>query len=143
MHNFTPIASLLGGMLIGLSAAGLMFLNGRIAGISGIVAGAVRPEPGEWGWRACFIAGMVGAGVVARLVSPPSLAIGITRPIIIFLIAGLVVGFGTRLGSGCTSGHGVCGLSRGSARSLAATLSFMLAGVVTVYLTNHLFGGLP
>ncbi len=143
MHNFTPIASLLGGMLIGLSAAGLMLLNGRIAGISGIVAGAFRPEPGEWGWRICFIAGMAGVGVIARVVSPASLAIGITRPMGIFLIAGLMVGFGTRMGSGCTSGHGVCGLSRGSVRSLAATLSFVLAGVLTVYLTSHLFGEQP
>ena len=143
MHNFTPIASLIGGILIGLSAAGLMLMNGRIAGISGIVAGVVSPEPGEWGWRLSFIAGMVAAGVIARLASPASIAIGITRPMAIFLIAGLAVGFGTRLGSGCTSGHGVCGLSRGSVRSLAATMTFMLAAIVTVYLTNHLFGAQP
>ena len=143
MHNFTPIASLIGGILIGLSASMLMLLNGRIAGISGIVAGALRPESGEWEWRICFIAGLVGAGAIARIISPASLVIGISRSLPIFLIAGLLVGFGTRLGSGCTSGHGVCGLSRGSIRSLAATLTFMLAGAATVYLMNHVFGGNP
>jgi uncharacterized membrane protein YedE/YeeE len=143
MHNFTPIASLIGGMLIGLSASMLMLLNGRIAGISGIVAGALRPEREEWGWRICFIAGLVGAGAIARIISPASLAIGISRPLWILLLAGFLVGLGTRLGSGCTSGHGVCGLSRGSMRSLAATLTFMAAGVLTVYLTNQAFGGNP
>jgi uncharacterized membrane protein YedE/YeeE len=143
MHNFTPIASLIGGMLIGLSASMLMLLNGRIAGISGIVAGALRPDREEWGWRICFIAGLVGAGAIARIISPASLAIGISRPLWIFLFAGFLVGLGTRLGSGCTSGHGVCGLSRGSMRSFAATLTFMAAGALTVYLTNQTFGGNP
>jgi len=143
MHNFTPLASLIGGMMIGLSASMLMLFNGRIAGISGIVAGALRPERGEWGWRICFIAGLVGAGAIARIISPASLAIGISRSLWMFLLAGLLVGLGTRLGSGCTSGHGVCGLSRGSMRSLAATLTFMAAGVLTVYLTTHVFGANP
>ncbi len=143
MHNFTPIASLIGGMLIGLSASMLMLFNGRIAGISGIVAGVLRPERGEWGWRICFIAGLIGAGAIVRIISPASFAIGISRSLSMFLMAGFLVGLGTRLGSGCTSGHGICGLSRGSMRSFAATLTFMLAGVATVYLTNHVFGGNP
>jgi uncharacterized membrane protein YedE/YeeE len=143
MHNFTPVASLFGGILIGLSAATLMLLNGRIAGISGIVAGAIRPERGEWEWRIAFIAGLVAAGAIARMVAPLWLAIGITRSSATFLIAGLLVGVGTRLGSGCTSGHGVCGLSRGSIRSLAATVTFMAAGVLTVFIANHLFGAQP
>jgi uncharacterized protein len=143
MHNFTPFASLIGGILIGVSASMLMLFNGRIAGISGIVAGALRPERGEWGWRICFIVGLVSAGAIARIVSPASLAIGISRSLWIFLLAGFLVGLGTRIGSGCTSGHGVCGLSRGSTRSLAATLTFILAGVLTVYLTNQILGANP
>lgn len=141
MHNLTPFASLAGGMLIGLSASILLLMNGRIAGISGIVAGILKPASMEWGWRLYFIGGLIVAGLIGSIISPGAFAIATPRSLPIFLIAGVLVGFGTRLGGGCTSGHGVCGLSRGSLPSLAATVTFVLAGVITVYVVNHLLGG--
>lgn len=140
MENFTPLASLFGGLLIGVSAAALLGLNGSIAGISGIVAGALRSQSGERLWRVLFLAGLVTAGVVGALVSPASMDIAIHRTLAAFIFAGLLVGFGTRMGSGCTSGHGVCGISRGSMRSLVATVTFVAFGVATVYLVNHVLG---
>ena len=136
-NAFTPYAALAGGALIGLAAAIFVLLNGRVAGISGILGGLLRPGTGGVGWRLAFLIGLVGAPVVYALVAV------LPRPQIdagwgTLVAAGLLVGMGTRYGSGCTSGHGVCGLSRLSPRSLAATLAFMGAGFVTVYVIRHL-----
>ena len=136
--NFTPWASLAGGALIGVAAALFILFNGRIAGISGILGGLLKPARGDVLWRLAFIGGLVAApvvyGVVAQL---PEIRIDADTTTLI--IAGLLVGLGTRYGSGCTSGHGVCGISRLSPRSLAATALFMAAGFVTVYAVRHLF----
>lgn len=134
--HFTPWTALAGGVLLGLAAALLILLHGRILGISGIVGGLLRPRRGDWGWRVAFVLGMLAAPAIYGLVAVP------TQPRIdagwgLVIAAGLLVGVGTRYGSGCTSGHGVCGLSRLSARSLFATLAFMGAGFVTVFLTRH------
>ncbi|MBS0429384.1 MAG: YeeE/YedE family protein [Proteobacteria bacterium] len=134
--HFTPWRSLAGGSLIGLAAAILIVANGRIAGISGIVGGLLRPTRNDWAWRLAFVAGLLAAPTVYALVAPlpvPRIEAGSA----VLVIAGLLVGFGTRLGGGCTSGHGVCGLARLSPRSLAATLGFMAAGFATVFLVRH------
>jgi len=137
--QFTPWPSLAGGALIGLAAGGLVLLCGRIAGISGIIGGLLRPRPGEIGWRAAFLAGLLVAPWLWRgVVALPAAVIG--TPWWMLLPAGLLVGFGTRLGSGCTSGHGVCGLARLSPRSLAAVVSFMAAGFLTVFTVRHVLG---
>lgn len=137
--NFTPWSALAGGLLIGLAAALFLLLNGRIAGISGILGGLLTPSRGDALWRLAFLAGLIGAPAAWLLVTElPPIEIKAGYPAII--IAGLLVGLGTRYGSGCTSGHGVCGLSRLSKRSLVATLSFMAAGFVTVYLIRHVLG---
>jgi uncharacterized membrane protein YedE/YeeE len=131
------IGGLVGGALIGLSASLLLLLNGRIAGISGILGGLVSLGA-DWRWRLVFLLGLVaGAGAYAWLVNPLRLQIQANLPTMI--IAGLLVGAGTNIGSGCTSGHGVCGLARRSPRSLAATMVFMGAGVATVYFVRYLF----
>jgi uncharacterized protein len=140
MHNFTPIASLLGGMLIGLSASAMLLLDGKIAGISGILAGVLKPVAGDTLWRICFLAGLLTGGMALRVFLPTAFDFGIIRPLPMLIVAGLLVGFGTRLGSGCTSGHGVCGVSRLSPRSLVATATFVFTGALTVYLLNHLTG---
>lgn len=138
--SFTPWSALLGGVLIGLAAASFILLNGRIAGISGIVGGLLVPRSGDIGWRAAFMIGLIGAPAAWIMVAElPPIQIEAGFPAIV--IAGLMVGIGTRYGSGCTSGHGVCGLSRLSPRSLVATLCFMGTGFVTVYLIRHTFGG--
>lgn len=141
MEHFTPGASFLGGMLIGLSASLLLLCNGKIAGISGILGGLLRPVRDDTLWRAFFIAGLLAGGAILCLVSPHVFDIALTRSGEVFILAGLLVGCGARLGSGCTSGHGVCGISRLSPRSLLATLIFMTAGIVTVYIVNRFFGG--
>ncbi len=135
--HFTPWQSLAGGVLIGLAAAMFVLLNGRIAGISGIVGGLLRPAAGDIGWRLAFVAGMLGAPLLYALVVglPP---LRIDAGLLGLVAAGLLVGVGTRYGAGCTSGHGVCGISRLSTRSLAATALFMVAGFVTVLLLRHL-----
>jgi uncharacterized protein len=135
--NFTPWSSLAGGMLIGLAAALLLLLNGRIAGISGIVGGLLRPAAGEMAWRLAFVLGLVGAPLLFTLFAPLP-AVRIEADTATLIVAGLLVGLGTRYGSGCTSGHGVCGLSRLSPRSLVATAAFMAAGFATVFLVRHL-----
>ena len=134
--------SLVGGVLIGLSATGLLLFNGRIAGISGIVGGLLSPlESEDRGWRLGFLGGLLVGGAVLAAREPELFAITIERSTGAVVAAGLLVGFGTRLGAGCTSGHGVCGISRGSPRSIAATLTFMaVAGVVT-YVVTHVLGG--
>lgn len=136
-NNFTPWSALIGGMIIGLSAAMFVLLNGRIAGISGILGGLLTPTTNDTLWRVAFLAGMIVAPILWMAgASLPPIEINAGYPTLI--IAGLMVGIGTRYGSGCTSGHGVCGLSRFSPRSLVATLSFMAAGFITVYIIRHL-----
>jgi uncharacterized membrane protein YedE/YeeE len=135
--EFTPWASLFGGLLIGLSAALFVLFNGRIAGISGVLGGLLRPLRGDITWRIAFLAGLLGAPLVYGIFAAlPEARIDAGTGTLV--VAGLLVGVGTRYGSGCTSGHGVCGLSRRSPRSLVATASFMLAGFVTVYVVRHL-----
>lgn len=136
-NNFTPWAALAGGMLIGLSAAVFVLFNGRIAGISGILGGLLEWPKGDIAWRVAFLAGLIGAPLVyGAVLTLPEVRIDADFPTLI--IAGLLVGVGTRYGSGCTSGHGVCGLSRMSPRSLVATVAFMLAGFATVFVVRHL-----
>jgi hypothetical protein len=141
MHNFTPLASLFGGILIGLSASAMLLLEGKIAGISGIFAGVLNPAKGETAWKACFVAGLLAGGLLLRIFLPTAFDFGIIRPYGMLMIAGLLVGFGTRLGNGCTSGHGVCGVSRLSPRSIIATMTFIASGALVVYLANHILGG--
>ena len=137
-NAFTPWSALAGGALIGLAAALFVLLNGRIAGISGVLGGLLKPVKGDIAWRAAFVLGLVGAPLVYRLF------LALPKPQIdaeyaALIVAGLLVGVGTRYGSGCTSGHGVCGLSRLSPRSLVATAVFMAAGFATVFMVRHLF----
>lgn len=136
-NHFTPLTALSGGVLIGLASAVLVLLTGRVAGISGIIGGLFRPKTGETAWRSTFLVGLLAASWLFQVVAPlPSIHIDTGSGTLI--LAGLLVGIGTRYGSGCTSGHGVCGLSRLSPRSLVATLSFMLAGFATVFVVRHL-----
>jgi uncharacterized membrane protein YedE/YeeE len=136
MH-FTPYASLLGGALIGLAAALLLLLNGRIAGISGILGGLLTGTKGELGWRLAFVLGLLAAPwLYAQFAALPAVRVDAGAPALV--VAGLLVGFGTRYGSGCTSGHGVCGLARLSPRSAVATGAFMAAGFLTVFVLRHL-----
>ncbi|AMQ87366.1 MULTISPECIES: YeeE/YedE family protein [Marinobacter] len=137
--QFTPGTALTGGILIGLAAASFLLLNGRIAGISGILGGLLTPTRSDILWRIAFLAGLIGAPALWTLAGQlPPIEINAGYPALI--VAGLLVGIGTRYASGCTSGHGVCGLSRLSVRSLVATLSFMGMGFVTVYVIRHLIG---
>lgn len=139
MENFTPISAFLGGGLLGLAAALLMLFNGRIAGISGIVSGVVSPQRGDTDWRLWFIGGLL-LGPLAAMALGAEAPKAPDLPITTLLIAGLLVGLGTRLGNGCTSGHGICGMGRLSGRSLAATLTFMATALGTVFISNHLLG---
>jgi uncharacterized membrane protein YedE/YeeE len=138
MHNFTPFASLFGGILIGLSASAMLLLDGKIAGISGILAGVLKPVKSDTLWRVFFLGGLFTGGLLLRICLPGAFDFGIIRPLPLLAVAGLLVGFGTRLGSGCTSGHGVCGMSRLSPRSFVATATFIATGALTVYLVSHL-----
>jgi len=138
--NFAPWSALAGGLLIGAACAALILFNGKIAGISGVLGGLLgglfKPARGDIGWRAAFIGGLVIAPVGYALAAPfPAVTVAADNAVLI--AAGLLVGLGTRYGAGCTSGHGVCGLSRRSPRSMVATATFMLAGFVTVYLVRH------
>jgi len=134
--HFTPWPALAGGLLIGLAAAGFVLVNGRIAGISGIVGGLLRPASGDVAWRIAFLAGLVASPIAYALFAPLP-AVRIDAGTGTLAAAGLLVGLGTRYGSGCTSGHGVCGLARLSPRSLVATVSFMAAGFATVFVLRH------
>ncbi len=141
MENFTPYSAAAGGALIGLGAALLLFFNGRIAGISGIINGSLTQPKGDTLWRILFIAGLVlGAGAVVWTTPLAFIPRTGFSPILV-IAAGLLVGFGTRMGSGCTSGHGVCGLARMSPRSLIATLTFVATGAVTVFIVRQVVGG--
>ena len=137
--HFTPWASLAGGVLIGLAAAALILGAGRIMGAAGILGGLVEPRGGDLAWRAWLILGLLSAPTLLTLAGAAK-APAIEAPWSILIVAGLLVGFGTRLGSGCTSGHGICGLSRLSPRSLVATAAFMASGFATVFVARHLLG---
>ena len=140
MENFSPISASIGGGLIGLSAVLLMALNGRIAGISGVFSGAVFAERGDKLWRLLFVAGLVAAPALWALAQGAQPPIEITQNWSLIIAGGLLVGFGTRLGSGCTSGHGVCGLSRLSPRSMVSVTLFMGAGMATVAIAKSILG---
>ena len=134
---FTPWAALAGGLLVGLAVALLVLFNGRVAGISGIVGGLLAPRRGDVGWRIAFVLGLLAAPLAwIASAAAPRLHVAAASPALV--AAGLLVGVGTRLGSGCTSGHGVCGISRGSLRSVVATGSFMAAGFAVVFVVRHL-----
>ncbi len=136
--HFTPWSSLAGGILLGFASALFILLDGRVLGISGILGGLFRPRAGDAGWRIAFIAGLLVAPTLWHLFTEP-VTPRFESGAAVLMVAGLLVGWGTRHGSGCTSGHGVCGLSRLSRRSLAATLTFMAAGFATVFLVGHVF----
>lgn len=140
--DFTPFASLSGGVLIGLASVLLMALFGRIMGATGILAGFLMPaNRGDWGWRASVLAGMVSAPALVWLLSGQSVTIQVPVSTSAMVIGGLIVGVGVTYGGGCTSGHGVCGIARLSPRSITATVVFMIAAVATVYVTRHVIGG--
>ncbi|WP_024576407.1 MULTISPECIES: YeeE/YedE thiosulfate transporter family protein [unclassified Afipia] len=142
MHNLTPLSGLIGGGLIGLAAAMLMLLTGRVAGISGIFGGLLSPAISDRGWRIAFVAGLIAAPLTAALATgTPLPSPAMPASLIVIVVAGLLVGFGSRMGGGCTSGHGVCGVARLSARSLAATAIFMAAAIATVAIARHMIGG--
>lgn len=138
MEHFTPYSALIGGCLIGLSAALLLFFNGRVAGISGIIVDSFSAEINNRYWRGYFLIGLMLSAAVIHTFFPIAPAT-YSRPILLLVISGILVGYGTRLGNGCTSGHAVCGLARLSIRSAAATLTFMTAAMVTTYIMRHLF----
>jgi uncharacterized membrane protein YedE/YeeE len=141
MHHFTPIQSLIGGALFGLGAALLLLLDGRVAGISGIFSGLLRPARGEFAWRALFIGGLMGGSLLVARLHPALFSNSLPRSRIAVVAAGILVGFGSRLANGCTSGHGLCGVSRVSTRSIAATVTFSATGIATAFLIRHVFGG--
>jgi uncharacterized membrane protein YedE/YeeE len=141
MSEFTPVASTIGGLLIGAAAALLLVLNGRIAGISGIVGGMFGKAAGGRGWRVAFVLGLLAGGLLAQWIVREPFGAGPSGSLAWLVIAGLLVGVGTQLGSGCTSGHGVCGISRLSARSIVATSVFISVAAGTVFLTRHVLGG--
>ncbi|MEP9399906.1 YeeE/YedE family protein [Mesorhizobium sp. KR2-14] len=141
MTEFTPFASLFGGTMIGLAAVLLMAFNGRIAGMSGILGGILPPVSPDWAWRAAFLAGAVAAPALILTVGGYDIPFQTTVPTPWIVISGLIVGVGITYGSGCTSGHGVCGMARLSVRSITATLTFMVTTAVTVFIVRHVLGG--
>ncbi len=141
MENFTPIAGLVGGVCIGAAASLLMLLNGRVAGVSGIVGGAFGAPASDLAWRIAFAVGLVVGPLIVGAVAGPLPALVPAASLPVLIAAGLLVGVGTRLGGGCTSGHGVCGISRGSPRSTAATAIFIVVAAITVFVARHVIGG--
>jgi uncharacterized protein len=141
IENFTPASALIGGMLIGVAASLLLLINGRIAGVSGIAGGLLRADPGERAWRVLFVVGLMAGAGAYGLIAPWPVSISIDASWPVLIAGGLLVGFGTQLGSGCTSGHGVCGIARLSPRSIVATLVFMLTAAATVFVVRHVIGG--
>lgn len=143
MHDFRPVPALLGGALIGIAASLFLLTHGRVAGISGLYGGILRRRGSDWSVRVAFVLGLVSAGLGARWLYPQAFAGTWSPSLGVALIAGLLVGLGTQIGSGCTSGHGVCGISRMSVRSVVATGVFMTTAAATVFVTRHLLGGSP
>jgi uncharacterized protein len=137
IENFTPIASTLGGLMIGTSATLMLLFNGKIAGISGISKGLLSNTGHERQWRALFILGLILGGALMIFLTPESTAKVIQAPPLQMALGGLIVGFGTAMGNGCTSGHGVCGLGRRSVRSLSSVITFMAAGFITMFIMTH------
>lgn len=138
--TFTPLQALIGGSLIGLSAVALMALHGRVAGMTGILTGVIMPK-GDWEWRIAFLLGAVAAPVLILLLTGTSIPLQAELPSWAIIVGGLLVGVGVKFGGGCTSGHGVCGIARLSARSIAATLTFMVTTFMTVFVVRHVLGG--
>ena len=139
--EFTPLSGLIGGALIGLASAGLLLADGKIAGISGILGRSFFPAAGDLGWRIAFLVGLpLGAGLATRATGD-ALGFAITDRVGLLVAGGFLVGIGTQIGNGCTSGHGVCGMARGSKRSILATLTFMLSGALSVFVMRHVLGG--
>ncbi len=134
------ILSLVGGMIIGISASLMLLWQGRVMGVSGIVGGALKVKKGDFSWRLLFIAGLLAGGALLKVFYPLALEIDVDRSFVVVILAGLLVGFGTSMGSGCTSGHGVCGISRLSPRSLIATVAFIMAGILSVAVFNYFWG---
>ena len=137
MENFTPVSGFIGGLLIGLSTVLMILLNGKVAGISGIVGGLLARKGSEVGWRAVFVVGLLLGAFVYILATGGALPVYVQASLPVMVVAGLLVGFGTRLGSGCTSGHGIVGIARFSKRSIVATLVFMATAIITVFVTYH------
>ncbi len=140
MENFTPISAFSGGLLIGISATLLLLFNGRIAGISGILGGLITTSGAERFWRLAFVLGIVTGALAFHLIWPSFYQPRVNFPIWLLALGGFMVGFGTRMGNGCTSGHAICGIARFSVRSIVATLTFMASGFITVYLIRHVIG---
>lgn len=137
MENFTPVSGLIGGLLIGLAAALLLLLNGRISGISGIVGGLLAPKSSDAGWRVVFIAGLLLGAFGYMLATGGAMPVRMQASMPVLVVAGLLVGFGTRFGSGCTSGHGLCGIARLSKRSIVASAVFFGVAMLTVFIVRH------
>lgn len=133
--------AIVGGLVIGLATSGFLLFGGRLSGISGILGGLLPPTPGDIGWRLAFLIGLVSGGMALQVVAPGAFPATVSTSTARVIVAGLLVGLGTRLSNGCTSGHGVCGLGRRSPRGLAATLTFMLTGALTVFVVEHVLGG--
>lgn len=141
MHDFTPLSGAIGGALIGLAAALLLAFNGRIAGVSGIVGGLLPPRAGDMAWRLLFVAGLALGALLVRLFTGAPLAQTSGTSTLMLALGGVLVGFGSRLGAGCTSGHGICGLARLSPRSMVAVGTFMASAMITVFVLRHVLGG--
>jgi hypothetical protein len=141
MQDFTPLSGAVGGALIGLAAALLLAFNGRIAGVSGILGGLLPPRAGDLLWRLLFVAGLAIGALCVRIYTGAPLAVPTGSSVFMLALGGLLVGFGSRLGSGCTSGHGICGLARLSPRSMVAVATFMGSAMLTVFVMRHLLGG--
>ncbi|MEQ1545925.1 YeeE/YedE family protein [Methyloglobulus sp.] len=140
MENFTPFSAFSGGILIGLAATLLLLFNGRIAGISGIMGGMMNSDRTELFWRFAFLAGIVIGAFLFHQIKPDFYQPRENFPVWLLAFGGFLVGFGTRMGNGCTSGHAVCGIARGSIRSITATITFMASGFLTVYIMRHMLG---
>ncbi|MEY9180543.1 YeeE/YedE family protein [Bradyrhizobium sp. USDA 313] len=141
MHNVTPISGMVGGAIIGLATALLMLLTGRIAGISGVFASMLSPDAPDRSWRVAFVAGLIAAPFLGLLVGSPLPRPTMPVNLVLVIVSGFLVGLGSRLGGGCTSGHGVCGIARLSPRSLVFTAIFMVTAIATVAFTRHVIGG--
>ena len=142
MEGFTPVLSSIGGVLIGLAAIALLYFNGRIAGLSGIMGGVLRPQKGDTRWRTLFVAGLLVGALLILWFHPQSMAIRIGVSDTTVILGGLLVGLGTRIGNGCTSGHGVCGVGRLAPRSMVASAVFFSFAVLTTYVMRHVLGGI-